>query len=231
MILLQNLTVDAPLTCPYFPDRECTFEYFLASELTDRELNGFISKGWRKFGYYYFRPVCGDCRLCIPIRVIVDRFTVSKNQKKILNKCRDIEVEFRELEYSDEIFDIYSEHNDKRFGKESYIEDILFNFYYKSCPSLQSEYYLQGRLIAVGFIDKTDEALSSVYLMYRAGYDRYSLGTFSIIKEVEFASSLNLNYYYLGYYIKDNHFMAYKNRFRPNEKYDWNWNEWVLDEC
>jgi arginyl-tRNA--protein-N-Asp/Glu arginylyltransferase len=35
-----------------------------------------------------------------------------------------------------------------------------------------------------------------------------------------------LRYYYLGYYVKENHFMAYKIRYRPYEMYDWKQKKW-----
>ncbi len=226
MILYQSPTIGNPESCPYLPDEELTYEYFLARGLNEQELNEFLSQGWRKFGYYYFKPTCRDCSRCIPIRILVDEFLPSKNQKKIIKKGRKISVRFGELRYSNEIYEIYRDHSANRFGTATEMDDFILNFYYKSCPSLQSEYYLDDRLIAVGFLDRANESLSSVYFIYRSGFDRYSLGTLSIIKEIEYASALQLRYYYLGYYVKENHFMAYKVRYRPYEVYDWKQKKW-----
>ena len=49
-------------------------------------------------------------------------------------------------------------------------------------------------------------------------------------KEIEFAKSLGLKYYYLGYYIENNKSMSYKNRFFPNEKYIWESGFWKKDK-
>ena len=61
-------------------------------------------------------------------------------------------------------------------------------------------------------------------------YGKLSPGTISVIKEIEHAQSLGLKYYYLGYYIKDNHSMSYKGRFFPQELYDWKSKEWIRRE-
>jgi arginyl-tRNA--protein-N-Asp/Glu arginylyltransferase len=228
MVLFQMPAISEPEQCPYLAGREFTYEYFLARDLDENELNEFLSRGWRKFGYYYFRPTCEGCSQCIPIRVLVDEFTPSKNQKKIMRKGRDISVRFSTLRYTEEIYDMYRDHSKHRFGNEALKDEFIFNFYLPSCPSLQSEYYLDGTLIAVGFLDITSESLSSVYFIYRSGFDRYSLGTLGVIREITCARMLNLRYYYLGYYIADNHFMAYKSRFKPHEEYNWEKNEWQV---
>ena len=227
MKIFQLPGLSEQILCPYLPDRESIYQYFFASDLTEGELNGLLESGWRKFGYYYFRPACENCTECIPIRVLVDTFTQSKNQKSVYKRGQNIRVKFNELQYSDEIFEIYQDHSLTRFGNEAIKDEFILNFYFKSCPSLQSEYYLDDRLIAVGYLDKTQEALSSVYFIYRTEYGRLSMGTFSILKEIEYSKSLQLKYYYLGYYLEKNHFMVYKNRFKPNEKYNWSLKKWL----
>ncbi|MFC1671337.1 arginyltransferase, partial [Spirochaetota bacterium] len=106
------------------------------------------------------------------------------------------------------------------------IEDFMANFYSESCPSVQSEYYLKDQLIAVGFLDMSSKSLSSIYFIFKTAYEKYSLGTFGALKEIEYTSSLGLKYYYLGYYIENNQSMSYKNRFQPNEKYNWQNEKW-----
>ncbi len=230
MILLQEPRLGPPGPCTYLPDRTCRFEYFFAYDLSGNDLEELFSRGWRKFGEYYFRPGCGDCRQCVPLRVLVGEFRPAKTQRRVLRDCSDIEVRFRDLEYRDEIFEIYCDHSLNRFGKESDPDDFIAAFYTKSCPSLQSEYHLKGELIAVGFIDVSSKGLSSVYYIYKTSFEQYRLGTFSVIKEVEHAATLGLNYYYLGYYIKENRRMEYKGHFHPHETFDWSSGAWTGED-
>lgn len=202
------------------------FEYFFAHNINERELDGLLNRGWRKFGEYYFRPSCGDCMRCIPIRILTQEFKPTKNQRRILRVCSDIEVRFRELQYRDEIFEIYRDHSMNRFGKESDPDEFITAFYTPSCPALQSEYYRNGELVAVGFIDISSNSLSSVYFVYKTSIEQLKLGTYSILKEVEYAASLGMKYYYLGYYIEENRRMEYKGHFHPHEKYDWSNQRW-----
>lgn len=227
MIILQDPQISYFSECSYIPDELWRYEYFFALQLDGDELEEFLSKGWRKFGAYYFRPKCGGCTKCIPLRVLVNEFKPSRSQRRVLRKGADIRVEFAPLKYRDDVYEIYSDHSLNRFNRETEKEEFISTFYTESCPSLQSEYYLNGRLIAVGFLDISSRSLSSVYFIYKTEFEDYSPGVLSVISEIEYARSIGLEYYYLGYYINENRSMSYKNRFHPHELFDWESKKWI----
>ena len=105
MKLLSEPLVSEESDCPYLPDRKWRFSYFFAVEVNGEELNYILSRGWRKFGMYYFKPVCKGCRECVPIRLVTKELSLSKSQRRVLRKCGDVRVEFRDLECRDEIFE------------------------------------------------------------------------------------------------------------------------------
>jgi len=230
MLLHSDLKRSPESDCPYLKEKKWRTDYFFASGLTGDELEELLSRGWRKFGIYYFRPSCLDCEECVPIRLLTSDIRLSKSMKRVLRKGGDIEVFFHEPEYRDEIFQMYQKHSHVRFEKTSSHSDFMHSFYMPSCPGLQSEYFLDGILVAVGFLDISSAALSSIYFIYDTDYSEYSLGTLSVIKEAQYAASLGLPYYYLGYYVKDNSSMSYKNSFHRNEKMDWKTGEWIIEE-
>jgi arginyl-tRNA--protein-N-Asp/Glu arginylyltransferase len=230
MILLQEPRLSYFISCPYVQDEECRFEYFYANNLERTDLDELLSRGWRKFGEYYFRPRCGDCLRCLPLRILAQEFKPTKTQRRVMRKCAEIEVRFVGLDYRDEIFDIYLEHSRSRFGSEGSPDEFYATFYTTSCPTMQSEYYMNDTLIAVGFIDIATESLSSVYFAYRPSYGSYRLGTFSVIREVEYAAAMGMKYYYLGYCIKESPRMAYKSHFHPYEYFDWHETTWIREE-
>jgi leucyl-tRNA---protein transferase len=230
MILLQEPGLGPWGPCPYIPGRMCRFEYFFAYDLTADDLEELFSRGWRKFGEYYFRPNCGECCRCVPLRVLAGEFAPTKSQRRVLRSCEGIEVHFRELEYRDELFEIYRDHSLNRFGKESDENEFFTAFFTRSCPAMQSEYFLGRELIGAGFIDISREGLSSVYYIYKTSAEQYRLGTFSVIREVEHAASLGLKYYYLGYYVKENPHMEYKGHFHPHETFDWSGQIWTRED-
>ena len=230
MKLLSDALVSEESPCPYIKSNNWRCRYFFATDVSGQELDIILANGWRKFGIYYFLPECTECRECIPIRIRANELTPTRSQKRVIKKCINVNVEFRDMEYRDEIYEIYREHSLTRFNKDSKIEDFIHSFYTRSCPAIQSEYYIDSVLAGVGFIDVSANALSSIYFIYRSEYNRFRLGTFSVIKETELALSMGLDYYYLGYFIKENQSMAYKNTFHANEKFDWGAGSWLHEK-
>jgi arginine-tRNA-protein transferase len=230
MILLQQPALTSENSCPYLDNKECRFSYFFAHQLDGYELEELLSHGWRKFGLYYFRPRC-QCSECIPIRILAQKFTLSREHRRISRKNDDVKVHFKALEYRDEIYDMYKEHSLARFGKiADKRESFIDSFFVPSCPSAQSEFYLDGNLVAVGFVDISDKALSSVYFIYRTSVTKRRMGTFGMIQEIEYARKSGLEFYYPGYYIKDNARMNYKGHFHPAQHYDWRGQRWNDEE-
>ncbi len=227
MLILRDLELGEESPCVYLPGRVSRLEFFLSTDLSGHELEELLAAGWRKFGCCYFRPRCPGCSLCIPLRVRAGGFVPTKGQRRVARKNAGVRVEFGPLAYSDEIFDIYREHTVTRFGdRDVSFEDFMFNFYRHSCPSLQSEYYADGRLQAVGFLDRSSRGLSSVYFIYRESFAPASPGIFSILCETEFAREQGLDYYYLGYFVPGSGRMEYKQGFYPHEKFSWGKKKW-----
>ncbi|MDM8521376.1 arginyltransferase [Anaerolineales bacterium HSG6] len=228
MLLFQQPTTDDLAPCSYLPNRQKQFQYFLGTNVSAEEISWLLARGWRKFGIYYFRPVCPTCRACIPLRVQVADFKPSKSQRRILKKNSMIGIRFVPRKYSERAFEIYQDHSINRFSEPKKKETFKASFYRPSCPGLQSEYYLNGEMIALGFLDQGEDGLSSVYFVFDTSYSELGLGTFSILKEIEYAKKQGVAYYYLGYYIEACGSMAYKDRFKPREHYDWFKDQWNL---
>ena len=212
--------------CPYISSEKSRQAYRLESYVNPTEFDTYLESGWRRFANYYFRPDCPSCKKCIPIRVLVDEFQPSKSQRKLLRKNKDVTCLLREKTFSPEIFEIYKAHSKERFNQPSKIEEFYGVHYSDTCHAYQSEYYIEGKLVAVGFLDVGVKGLSSSYFVFDPEYSSYSLGRYSILKEMEFAQQLGKPYYYLGYWIEENKHMSYKNKYFPHECLNWNSKEW-----
>jgi len=233
MIIFHEPQTGPSEQCSYLPDQKMCTEFFFAGDLDKYELESVLCQGWRKFGCYFFRPVCENCRSCIPLRIPVDSFYLSKSQRRILQKNRDVTIEFvADAPLTDEMYRIYEEHSRIRFNRQVNKNDFLQSFALRSCPSLLSRYYLDNKLSAVGFLDCSSEGLSSVYFIYTEAFVCRSPGNFSILKEIEYAKTLGLKYYYLGYFVQNNNHMAYKGRFFPHERMCWENGVWErIENC
>jgi arginine-tRNA-protein transferase len=57
-----------------------------------------------------------------------------------------------------------------------------------------------------------------VYSFYNPSEADAGLGTYMILEHIEFARRIGLPHVYLGYWIDGSRKMAYKTRFRPQER-------------
>ncbi|XP_051049112.1 arginyl-tRNA--protein transferase 1 isoform X6 [Phodopus roborovskii] len=88
--------------------------------------------------------------------------------------------------------------------------------------SFHQQYWLDGKIIAVGVIDILPYCVSSVYLYYDPDYSFLSLGVYSALREIAFTRQLHektsqLSYYYMGFYIHSCPKMRYKGQYRPSD--------------
>ncbi len=226
-MLATPLVLEKPQFCHYLPTKMAQMETFLAQGVSGEDLDFLLSEGWRKFGEYYFKPSCPDCQACIPIRINCKNFEHSKSQKRILRKNQETEVRFVPLKFREEIFQIHQAHSETKFNRSVTREEIKQGFYKPSCPSMQSEYYIENTLAAVGYLDQSSKALSSVYFVYHPDFSAFSLGHFAVLAEVKKALTLGLDFYYLGYWIEGNKHMKYKANYQPHEKFNWEKGEWI----
>lgn len=218
-----------PVPCPYIEGEKFTQRYAVLKDLTGADFDFMLEQGWRHFGYYFFMPNCNLCSKCTPIRTLVGKFIPTKSQRKLFKKNSDIKVELSPLHYRDDLFEIYKKHSKVKFNQESSKKEFKESFFGDSLSgnSRVSNYYLEGRLIAFGVIDIGESGISSVYFCYDPDFSKYSLGTYSALKEIELARELGKDYYYMGYYIQGNRSMEYKSKFGPLEKLDWDLSLWV----
>jgi len=109
----------------------------------------------------------------------------------------------------------------EKFDKNAY-KDFL-------CQSLGESVFLESwlgeKLIAVALTDVFANAASAVYTFFDPDYAARSLGTYSVLEQIQFAKSLNKRFLYLGYYIQASQKMSYKKNFQPiellhNEKWE-----------
>lgn len=219
--------------CPYLKGELEQHEFFFAQELDEVELDFLLGKGWRKFGQFIFKPVCPNCRKCIPLRVNLKKFTLTKNQSKYLKRNKDLKIKFSPLIFRHKHFEIYQKHGKHRFhssvdgtiiDSEELFKDTFYRF---TGTQLLSEVFFEDKLIAFGILEQSTGALSSVYFCYDPKFERMGLGHFGALGEILHAKDLDLDYYYLGYWIEENDFMKYKSRYRPHELYDWDKQLWL----
>lgn len=79
------------------------------------------------------------------------------------------------------------------------------------------EFRLGRQLLAVSVTDRLEDGLSAMYCFYDHRFPKRSLGTYSILWQLEQAKQQGLDWLYLGYWIDGCRKMQYKERYQPAE--------------
>jgi arginine-tRNA-protein transferase len=145
-----------------------------------------------------------------------------------------LQIVVRPIEISEEKESLFERHK-RRFkeGAPRSLYDFLsFDAKRVPCEALEICVYSDEKLLAASFFDVGERAVSSVYAMFEPTEKTRSLGIYTMLLEIDYAQSLNKNFYYQGYAYEGNSFYDYKKRFTGLEKYDWrgNWKIFVEEE-
>ena len=182
-------------------------------------MESLLACGYRHFGDFFYRPICGLCHRCVPLRIPLSDFSFSQSGKRALIRGAKFVTVLERPQPSNEAFELYRKH--KRRFKADYAEsDLEFQFQAFFDPfhsSFQLSIRDGSRLVGVSHLDVTENALSAIYCYYDDSYVRESIGTFAINKEIEIGRERGASFLYLGYYIAENQHMSYKGRFHPSQ--------------
>jgi len=215
-----------PVACPYLPDKSFVQRYFFGLDANPEETSALLAAGWRRFGNFFFRPNCQGCQACVPVRLDAGCLEPTASQRRVWRRNADVEFAVVPLEYRDEYYELYKEHSQSRFDKETDEDDFRQSFFESAVPAFLTEYRIGGRLAGLGFCDEGADALSSVYFVFAQEFADRSLGIYSVLRECALAVERGKKWYYLGYWVQGNATMAYKGRFGRREIMDWNTGDW-----
>lgn len=220
----ELIVYDRLCRCPYLADRVARMPLRLpARKLRRSELDQRLEVGDRRQGLVLYRTQCPSCQACVPIRIPVQRFELSRGQRRILARGdRLLTVTVGPPSLDDRRVELYDIHKRGRglsdgqpaIDAEGY-EDFLVN---TCCDTIEIRYSLAGTLVGVAVTDRAKNSLSAVYCYYDPSQGKLSLGTYSILKQIDLCRRLGLRWLYLGLYIAESPVMAYKARFRPHEQ-------------
>ena len=219
--------IDEEKKCPYLPDKISTTHYKIYEFCSVDECEELILKGWRRFGRLFFKPVCKECNKCESIRVEVDNFKLSKSFRRVLNKNKNTVVLIKRPSATLEHLKLYDKYHQAMYKKKNWeYKKSDLNDYYTSFVEGYEEFgfelnfFIEEKLVAVSLFDIINSGISATYCYYDHDYQKYSLGTFSILKQIELAKKLNLPFLYLGFLVRENNSLNYKDRFKPYQILD-----------
>jgi arginyl-tRNA--protein-N-Asp/Glu arginylyltransferase len=107
----------------------------------------------------------------------------------------------------------------KGFIHESLDEYLHAGFHNTVFDTQEVCVYDSDRLIAVSFFDLGERSMASLLALYDPEYESYSLGTYTMLKEIEFGKQTGRTWYYPGYVLDQPSAFDYKLRLGPMEYY------------
>ncbi len=191
------------------------------------------AEGWRHFGREFFRYSLtlspeGLLQIIQPLRMELAAFRPSKSQRRVWRKNEDLDLRVVPAAVDGEREAMFLRHRD-RFT--SNIPESLRTFMPEArpdrepCACVSVEARAGGRLIAVSYLDVGETAVSSVYAMFDPGEAPRSLGTLTLLAEMDWAARQGKRWIYPGYATVQPSHYDYKKGFHPMDYFDWR-GEW-----
>jgi arginyl-tRNA--protein-N-Asp/Glu arginylyltransferase len=224
----------APSVCPYLPGRE---ERKVFTHLIGRRAPGLndalTQSGFRRSQTIAYRPACESCRACVSVRVLVDEFVETRSLRRIRDINGDLVGRAVVNQSTSDQYSLFRAYVDARHGDggmadmsvldySMMVEDSHVNTriveYRRHGPDTAINGRGSGALVASCLTDILADGLSMVYSFYDPDEAERSLGTFMILDHLDRALRLGLRHLYLGYWVEGSKKMAYKARFRPQER-------------
>ncbi len=211
--------------CVYLNDKKMQMHYKYIKQSNQALSSQLINDGWRRFGYYYSKPICPECSECKSLKVDVQNFTFTKSAKRVIKKNQKTKIVVQKPTFSTKHLNIYKkyhEHQSIHKGWDIFDldEDSYQDLYLKGSNEFGKEvlYFVEDKLVGVDLIDILEDGISTIYFYYDPTYSHLSLGRYSIYKEIEMAKEMELKWVYLGYFVEDCPSLSYKDNYKPNEK-------------
>jgi leucyl-tRNA---protein transferase len=194
-----------------------------------KNLNSHLSQsGFRRSQNIAYRPACETCSACTSVRVPVRSFDWTKGFRRILKRNADITSQIVPAKATSEHYSLFRTYIDHRHGEGGMADMTVLDFAAMVDDTLvdsriieyriPTAYKPDGELIAAVLVDLLNDGISMIYSFYDPELEARSLGTFMILDAMKRVARMDLNYVYLGFWIRDSHKMSYKGRFLPQER-------------
>ncbi|QDV70583.1 arginyl-tRNA-protein transferase [Rosistilla carotiformis] len=215
---------DEPQPCPYIAGREARMPLqWPLGMMTADMLDQYLSAGFRRSGPFLYRTKCADCQACESTRVDMQSFHWSQSFRRILKRGdRDLQVRIASPTVDPARVAMFNQHrsarqlglSERELDSQEYTGFLVETI----CETQELSFWKEDQLVAVATTDFGRDSLSLVYCFFDPQFSRYSLGTYSILKNFELAMQSNRRWVYLGMYVASNSHLNYKARFKPQQR-------------
>ena len=193
----------------------------------------YLAEGWRLLGYSMVRHNYSVCRnqfcLTIPLRICLHEFSFSKSQRQLLRRNAHLKTGYRSIVLTSHQEALFLKHA-QRFGERrpAHLASFLGPQAHRE-PVTGMEFSVQiadNPIIAYSYMHIGHESISGTYCFFDPDFGHLSLGTYTMLLEIQKAKALGKKYYYHGYCYDVPSQFDYKLNLNSLEAFDWKTNQW-----
>jgi len=219
---MDRYFVELKTDCPYGLPYTARFYQAMFGPLTDHVMELFLTAGYRRNGNCLYVMHCRECQGCIPIRIRPEQFVPNRNQRRVAKKNSDLEIRFDRVDMDPENIELCDRFLSTRYPHEHNRADGYYGGFFCNAivDSMRLEFRLNSRLLGGSIIDVGQNWMNAVYFYFDPNEKARSLGTFNILTLIDLCHEFEIDYLYLGYYIRNVSAMSYKQHFKPHELFE-----------
>ena len=201
--------------------------------LPHRKLDEYLDQGWFRMGQMIFtcRFLCFDGKLYTAVwtRLALKDYSFRKSLRKIFKKNNErFRIVIRRAEFNAEKENLYNIHRQRFDGyvstnlRKSLFGDADYNIY----DTWETCIYDGDQLVGASFFDLGNDSIASIMGLFHPDYNKYSLGFYTMLLEIDFGLKNQAAYYYPGYVVPGYDKFDYKLRVGDTDYFDPDIGEW-----
>ncbi|NND96545.1 MAG: arginyltransferase [Pirellulaceae bacterium] len=209
--------------CPYIDGNTARMPLRLpVGDVTPAITDQLLAMGYRRSGDFVYRTQCPSCTECKPTRIPLETFRLTTSMRRVLNRGdRELTCHWGKPTVDIARVDMFNRHRGHRnLGTSEPIDARNYSAFLEEtcCDTMELVIRKDDQLVAVAIVDVGKISISAVYTHFDPNASRYSLGTYAILKQIQWAQDSQRQFVYLGMYVAENPHLNYKARFGPQQR-------------